>query len=348
MRLQVPENRYTMMAELNGFYQRALDRLAATPGVEAVAISNNLPLSRANAVRNVTIESSGERRKVDFSVVSPAYFRALELPLRSGRAFTEADTATAAGVVAIDETMARQNFPQEDAVGKRLRIGAESSPWLEIVGIVADSKSNGLEEAAYPGIYIPYQQRQATLAESLVGRRMTLLVRTAADPLQSVAGLRQAMREIEPNQAVTDVQPLTQALADSIAPQRFRTVLLSLFALVAVMLAAAGIYGVMSYSVSQRTREIGIRVALGAEARDVLRLVLRQGLTLALAGVAIGVVAALGLTRVMKTLLFGVSATDPLTFVGVALLLTFVVLLACWIPARRATKVDPMVALRCE
>jgi len=348
MRLQVPENRYTTMSELNGFYQRALERLAATPGIEAVALANNLPLIRANAIRNVTIESLKERRKVDFGVVSPAYFRALQLPLRHGRTFTEADTATSTGVVVIDEAMARQNFPAGDAVGKRMRIGDEGNPWLEIVGVVADSKSNGLQEASYPGIYIPYQQRQATLVESLVGRRMTLLIRTASEPSNYVSALRQALREIEPNQAVTDIQPLTQVLADSIAPQRFRTALLSLFALVAVLLAGLGIYGVMNYTVAQRTREIGIRVALGAETRDVMRLVVRQGLGLALMGVVLGVAAALALTRLMKSFLFGISATDPLTFVAVALLLTFIALLACWLPARRATKIDPMIALRCE
>jgi putative ABC transport system permease protein len=177
---------------------------------------------------------------------------------------------------------------------------------------------------------------------------MTLLIRTAAEPSQSVVALRQALREIEPNQAVADVQPLTNVLAASIAPQRFRSLLLGLFALVAVLLAGLGIYGVMNYSVTQRTREIGIRVALGAETRDVLRLVLRQGLTLALLGVALGVAAALALTHLMKSLLFGVSTTDPLTFAGVVLLLTCIALLACWLPARRATKVDPMIALRCE
>jgi predicted permease len=348
MRLQVPENRYTTMSELNGFYERALERLTATPGVEAVALANNLPLKRANSVRNVTIEGSGQRRRVDFSVVSPAYFRALQLPLRRGRVFTEADTASSAGVVVIDETMARQNFPQADAVGQRLRIGEEGNPWLEIVGVVADSKSNGLEGTGFPGIYIPYQQRQATLVESLVGRRMWLLARTTSAPAQSIAALRQAMREVEPDQAFADAQPLTQVLAESIAPQRFRAALLSLFALVAVSLASLGIYGVMNYAVAERTREIGIRVALGAETRDVMRLVLGQGLALALAGVALGVAAALALTRLMKTFLFGVSATDPLTFVGVAALLTLVALLACWIPARRAAKVDPMVSLRCE
>ncbi len=348
MRLQVPENRYTTMSELNGFYQRALDWLAATPGIEAVALANNLPLSRANAIRRLTIEGRSDSVAADFGVVSPTYFRALQLPLRRGRVFTEADTANATGVVVIDETMARRNFPDADAVGQRLRLGDEGNPWLEIVGVVADSKSNGLEAASYPGIYIPYLQRQGILVESLVGRRMTLLIRTASDPSQYVAALRQTMREIEPNQAVTDVQPLAQALTDSVSPQRFRSALLSLFALVAVLLAGLGIYGVMNYTVAQRTREIGIRVALGAETRDVLRLVLRQGLTLALTGVALGVAAALALTRLMKTFLFGVSATDPLTFVGVALLLTFIAVLACWLPARRATKVDPMIALRCE
>jgi putative ABC transport system permease protein len=348
MRLQVPENRYTTMSELNGFYARALERLAATPGIEAVALANNLPLSRANAIRRLTIDGHSESVPADFGVVSPAYFQTLQLPLRQGRVFTEADTATSTGVVVIDETMARKYFPQENAVGKRLRLGDVGNPWLEIIGVLADSKSNGLERESFPGIYIPYQQRQATLVENLVGRQMTLLIRTVSEPSNHITALRQALREVEPNQAVTDVQSLTQVLAESFAPQRFRTTLLSLFALVAVLLAGLGIYGVMNYSVLQRTREIGIHVALGAETRDVLRLVLRQGLTLALLGVALGVAASLALTRLMKTLLFGVSTTDPLTFAGVVLLLTCIALLACWLPARRATKVDPMIALRCE
>jgi putative ABC transport system permease protein len=348
MRLQVPENRYTTMQELNGFYNRALERLATTPGIEAVALANNLPLNRANAIRQVTMEGRSDDVPIDFGVVSADYFRALQLPLRSGRVFANSDTASSAGVVVIDETMARKHFPGQNAVGQRLRLGDAGNPWLEIIGVVADSKSNGLERSSFPGIYIPYQQRQATLVESLVGRRMTLLLRTASEPSSYVTALRQALREIEPNQAITDVQPLTNVLAESIAPQRFRTALLSLFALVAVLLAGLGIYGVMNYSVAQRTREIGIRVALGAETRDVLRLVLRQGLTLALAGVALGVAAALALTRLMKTFLFGVSTTDPGTFAGVALLLTCIALLACWLPARRATKVDPMIALRSE
>ena len=348
MRLQIPENRYPALRELNGFYQRALERLAATPGIEAVALANNLPLNRANSIRSLTIEGRNDSVPTDFGVVSPAYFRVLQLPLRQGRTFTEADTATSAGVVLIDETLARQYFPGQNAVGKRVRLGDATTTWLEIVGVVADSKSNGLEAASLPGIYIPFQQRQATLTESLVGRRMTLLVRTATDPLQYVPALRQALREIEPNQAVTNIQPLDEVLTESIGPQRFRTVLLSLFALVAVLLAGLGIYGVMSYTVSQRTREIGIRIALGAETRDVLRLVLLQGLTLALPGVAFGVTTSLALTRLMKSLLFGVSATDPLTFLGITLLLIGVTLLACWIPARRAMKVDPLIALRHE
>lgn len=348
MRLQTPENRYTTMNELNGFYQRVIERLAATPGVEAIALANNLPLNRANAIRRLTIEGRNDSLPADFGVVSSDYFRVLQLPLRRGRVFTAADTATSAGVVVIDETMARKYFPNEEAVGKRLRLGEPNNPWCEIVGVVADSKSSGLEATSYPGLYIPYQQRQATLVESLVGRRINLFVRTAADSAQSISVLRQAIREIEPDQAVTDIQPLTQLISDSIAPQRFRSLLLGLFALVAVLLASLGIYGVMNYTVSQRTREIGIRVALGAETRDVLRLVLRQGLTLALPGVVLGVTAAFGLTRLMQSFLFGISATDPLTFFIVALFLTGVALLACWFPARRAAKVDPMIALRGE
>jgi putative ABC transport system permease protein len=348
IRLQVPENRYATMSELNGFYGRALERLAATPGIEAVALANNLPLNRANAIRRLTIEGRNDSLPADFAVVSADYFRVLQLPLRRGRVFTAADTAASAGVAVIDETMASKYFPNEEPVGKRLRLGEPTNPWFEIVGVVADSKSSGLEATSYPGLYIPYQQRQATLVESLVGRSINLFVRTAADPSQSIPALRHAMREIEPDQAVTDIQPLAQVLSDSIAPQRFRTLLLSLFALVAVLLASLGIYGVMNYTVSQRTREFGIRVALGAETRDVLRLVLRQGLTLALLGVVLGLAASFGLTRLMQSFLFGVSAIDPLTFLSVSLFLTGVALLACWFPARRATKVDPMIALRGE
>jgi putative ABC transport system permease protein len=356
-RVRLPEQRYATMAEIERFYAGAIERLAAAPGVGAVAVANNLPLSRANATRQVTVEGQTQALPVDFGVVSADYFRVLAVPVVSGRAFAATDTRAAPGVVIVDESFARAAWPNEDALGRRLKIGDVSSTnsWLTVVGVARDTKGGGLGAATRRGVYVPFTQRADSLSERRVGRQMRLLVR--AGGVEGVSGggvealaatLREHIAALDAQQAVTDVRTLAEVTAASVEGPRFRAWLLGLFALLALALAAAGLYGVMSYAVERRTREIGVRVALGAQGSDVLRLVIGEGLRLTLVGSALGVAASLALTRLMAGLLFGVSATDPLVFAGVTLTLAGVALAACWIPARRAAKVDPMIALRCE
>jgi len=274
--------------------------------------------------------------------VSPDYFRALGVALRSGRFFTAADTAEAPRVALINETLRRRFFPNEDPIGKRLNTGSDQRPiWNEIVGVVGDVKYNGLADEIQPAYYQPLAQAQSS-AISIV------LKTEAADPLSLTTAARDVVKSVDSELPLAYVGTMEQRLALATAQPRFRATLIAFFAALAVVLACVGVYGVISYLVANRTHEIGIRVALGAQSRDVLRLVLRQGLKLTLAGVGCGLLASLILTRLMRKLLFGVSATDPLTFVVISLLLIAVALVACWIPARRTTKVDPMVALRYE
>ncbi len=350
MRLRLPERKYQTMAEVERFYAQLLAQLSATPGVTAAALANNLPTSRSNSSRGVMVEGQATATAVDFGVVSEDYFRATELPLVRGRAFAASDTRNAPGVAIVDESFARGAWPRDDPLGKRIKIGDADSPapWLTVVGLVRDARSSGLAAAAGKGIYIPYTQRANTLTELIVGRNMRLVIRAAGNPFALASAARNRVQSVDPQQSVTEIRTMEQVLAESISQPRFRASLLGLFAALSLALASAGIYGVMSFSVAERTREFGIRLALGARAGGVLRLVIGQGLKLALIGMAIGLIASVALTRLMKNLLFGVSATDPLTFIVVSLLLTLVALLACFIPAWRATKVDPMVALRHE
>lgn len=348
--VRLPEQRYATMAQIERFYAGALERLAAAPGVESVAVANNLPLSRANASRLVTVEGQAQTTSVDFGVVSTDYFRALGIPLVSGRAFAPGDNRSAPGVVVVDESFARAVWPKEDPLGRRLKFGDanSSNPWLTVVGIARDTKGGGLGVAAMRGLYVPFTQRADTLSERNVGRQMRVLLRGMGTTEAGAAALTQAISALDPQQAVTEVRTLEQVIAGSVEGPRFRAWLLGLFALVALALAAAGLYGVMSYAVAQRTREIGVRMALGAQTADVLRLFLREGMALALIGVTLGLFGALAVTRVMTGLLFGVSASDPLTFAGVAGVLSLIALLACYLPARRAARIDPMIALRCD
>jgi len=268
--------------------------------------------------------------------------------LVKGRFFTEQETQSSPRVAVIDEALARQQFPDEEPIGQRLA-GEDGEPSNEIVGVVAHVKHFGLdaEERIKSQLYLPFNQAPAEVLPRIAGR-MNLVLRTTGDPLSLTAAVRREVQALDPNQPVYNVSTMEDTLDQSLATQRLSTTLLMMFACVALVLAAVGIYGVMSYAVTQRRHEIGIRIALGAQGSDVLRLVLKQGLLLTVCGVALGLVAAYVLSRLMASLLFGVSPTDPLTFALVALALAVVTLAACLIPARRAMKVDPMIALRYE
>jgi predicted permease len=256
-----------------------------------------------------------------------------------GHDFSERDVAKSPGVVIIDETLARRWWPDENPLGNRLVMGPEKKV-LEVIGVAKNAKHRSLFEAPHTFMYVPVTQTYRSA--------MTLLVRTAHDPTGLVAAVQRELRALDPNLPIFRIGTLAAQLSNSLMPQRLAAALVTAFGAIALLLAAIGLYGVMAYTVSQRTREIGIRMALGAQARDVLRLVVRQGMFIALFGVLLGLAAALALTRLMTSLLFGVSATDPLTFGVIALLLALVALLACYIPARRATQVDPLTALRYE
>jgi putative ABC transport system permease protein len=319
-----------------------LQKLSSLPGVQTVGTINDLPVTgRLTASGDFVIAGktmSNPLPVADRKWVSHDYFRAIGLGLVGGRVFTERDTVETPTVILINETLADQHFAGENPVGKQLIL--QNGQPKEIIGVVKDARQWGLDRPPSPEIYFSTFQQPVPLT--------TLVIRTDADPASLAGAVRRAAREVSADVPVTSVRAMTEVIADSLGQSRFNTILMSVFAAVALLLAVIGIYGLMAYSVAQRGREIGIRKALGAQNRDVLKLVVAQGMKLALAGVCIGLAAAFGLTRLMKTLLFGVSATDPLTFVVIALSLVGVALLACWIPARRATNVDPMIALRCD
>jgi putative ABC transport system permease protein len=276
-------------------------------------------------------------------LITPDYFRTLGVPVLRGRGFTEADTATTPPVIIINETMASSLFPGEDPVGRRLQLGDPDpdSPWLTIVGVVGNVKYTGLDAAPEPTMYTPHEQ-------NLWWTTMYLVLRSTTDPGGLTQALRAQVVAIDPQLPLAQARTMQELLGQSVAEPRFRTTLLGLFAATALLLAAVGIYGILSYTVGQRTQEMGIRMALGASRRDVLALVLKQGMALAAGGVAIGLIAALALSRVLAGLLFGVAPTDAATFAAVSLVMVAAALLACYVPARRATRVDPMVALRAE
>ena len=329
------------------FYQQLWERIRRVPGVEAAGAASVLPLSGAVSWGSITIEDyvppSGESAiQADQRIASVGYFETMKIPLVSGRFFTDQDLKDAAPVVIIDENMASRYWPGADPVGRRLKSGrAESkTPWATIVGVVANVKQYALDSDSRVALY--YAALQLTPGEAYVA------LRTSGDPAAVAGAVTQEIRDIDPDILVADVKSMDQLVSESLARRRFAMIALSVFALTAMILAAVGIYGVMSYSVTQRTREIGIRMALGAPTRDVLRMVVGNGMVLAGIGVGIGLASAFAATRLMTSLLFGVSATDPLTYVAIAVVLAGVALVACFVPARRATRVDPMIALRYE
>jgi len=353
-----PQNLLTMQVSVNNpdgqqvanFFGQLQQNVRNLPGVKSVAVSNGIPFGSTN-FPPFLIEGRPETENKPSGLryhVSPAYFQTIGIELIKGRLFTAEDTPATPQVVIIDEVLAQRYFPSEDPLGQRLKASADA-PGMEIVGIVRHAEPNSLDAQgpAPAQFYFNFNQIPAERLPGYV-RRINLLTRTEVEPLSLASAVRGQVAALNKDQAVFNVRTMEQTVAQSVAARWFSVLLLTVFALVGLTLASIGLYGIMSYSVAQRAREIGIRMALGAQARDVLALVVKQGMELALLGVAIGLPASLALTQLMKTLLFGVSATDPMTFTGIALLLTVVALLACWIPARRATKVDPMEALRYE
>lgn len=334
---------YPNTPQVVNFYAQLLDRVKALPGVESAATISTLPLSGNNTDIDFLIEGRpapppNQEPVAWFSVISPDYFQTMQLRLIKGRPFSESDNEKAPLVAVISETTAKRYWPNEDPLGKR--IGRGPDKWREIVGIVRDVKHFGLAADAPATMYLPMRQAPA--------RGMNLVARTSGDPLSIAPALRQQVWAGDRNLAIANLGTMKDLIAASITQQRFILTLLACFAGLALLLAAVGIYGVMSYAVTQRTHEIGIRMALGARVGDVLRLVFRQGLVLTLIGIAIGMALAFALTRLMSSLLFGVTPTDAVTFAAVAGGLVLVALVACLVPARRATKVDPLIALRYE
>jgi predicted permease len=346
MKIVLPETRYPDKQRRSLFYDELLRRVETLPGVASAAVATNLPLTSSGNSVGIAIEGRADPAPdrvpiVITRVVSPGYFKTMTIPLLEGRVFTEGDKADSPTAVVISETTARRFWPGENALGKHIKIGRSTSPrpWLTVVGVVKDVRQFELIIEPQPQMYLPYQQADFFDPRSLI-------IRTNFDPLSLAGTVRQTVWEIDKDQPVSDISSMEEIVSDSVARQRFSMLLLGVFAGLAMVLAAVGIYGVMSYSVAQRTREIGIRMALGAQRSDVMKMTIGQGLRLVLTGVAIGLVGAFVLTRVMSTLLFGVSPTDPLTFISISIVLVSVAVLASYVPALRATRVDPMFALR--
>jgi putative ABC transport system permease protein len=348
MKIVLPEPKYAEFERRAVFYTDLVQRVQSLAGVRSAAVTTNLPLYRQGNSISISIEGRpapppGQELIVVTRIISPGYFDTMGIPLLKGRQLTDQDTETTPNAVVISETMARRFWPGEDPIGKRLAAGRAQTPedWIQVVGVVKDVRQFELNAEPRPQMYLSY--RQAAFFEP-----RDLVVKTDVDPASMATTVRKAVWDIDKDQPVSNIRTMEDILADSIARQRFSMLLLAIFAGVALVLAGVGIYGVMSYSVAQRTREIGIRMALGAQTGAVLKLAVGYGMKLVLIGIIVGLIAAFALTRVMATLLFGVTATDPTTFTLISLLLVAVAVLASYIPARRATKVNPIIALRYE
>jgi putative ABC transport system permease protein len=346
LRVDLPGAKYNTPEKRRTFYKELLERIGSLPGVEAAGAVSNLPLGGDIWGRSLTVEGFpvlpvGQAPMINHCVITPNYFRSMGIPILVGRDFTDADTRDSMRVTIIDERLAREYWPNESPLGKRVRFGPpeNNEPWHTVVGVVGAVKHESLSLTRRKTVYLPYAE--ITIDD------LSLAVR-AANPESLTPAIRGQVKAMDTDLPIINARTMTEVISRSVWQPRLYAILFGVFAAVALALASIGVYGVMAYSVSERTREIGIRVALGAQAGDVLKLVVAQGMTLTLIGAGLGLGGAFGLTRLMQTLLFEVSATDPLTFAGLAALLSAVALVACYLPARRATKVDPMVALRCE
>jgi putative ABC transport system permease protein len=329
------------------FYNRVLDRTASIPGVQSVGAINTLPLEKGpTASFRIEGRPATTRDKwpsANFRGVSDDYFRTMKIPLAAGRTFNAQDRDQSPLVIIINQALARENFANEDPIGKRINFGGERDGqpvWFQVVGVVTDVRSLELREEASPEFYFTYRQ------DPWAG--MSLVIRTSVEPESLASAVRFAVADVDRSTPISEIRTMEQRVSASVTQPRFNLFLLAIFGGIALLLSAAGIYAVTAYSVAQRTHEVGIRMALGAQRRDVLKLIVGGGMGLIGLGIVIGTVAAFALTRLLRSALFGVSATDPLTFVAITLALGAVALLACYIPARRATRVDPLEALRCE
>ena len=349
MKMVLPMPKYVKPDARRAFYDQTLQRVEAIPGVEAAGMITVLPLSFSGMNFSFSVEgrSSPSDLQLPFAlyrVVSPGYFRAMGITLQRGRLFDAHDAPDSQPAIVINQRLAEQYWPNQDPIGKRLKIGPVDSPnqWLTVVGLVNNVRQTGLYEQKHE-IYVPYaQERRVFMAPR------DLVVSTKGDPASVISAVRQAVWSVDKDQPVSNVRTMDQVVSASISKERFQSLLLGLFAALALLLACVGLYGVISYAVVQRTHEIGVRMALGAKPVDVLRLVIRQGMGLTIIGLIVGVAAGSVVTRVLADMLYGVSTRDPFVFAGAPLLLLVVAFLACYIPARRATRIDPLIALRYE
>jgi putative ABC transport system permease protein len=348
MGMDLRAQQYSQDPAVLNFWQQLIDRVSALSGVHSAAVGSAIPLTNSHGRSDITIEgmalpTPGNYPHPDVHVVSPEYVATLGIPLLRGRTFTDQDNEKAPLAGMINAMVAHRFFPNEDPIGKRFMFGHPSSDppkWYTIVGVVSDTRLYGLANPARLEVYLPFRQNPRN--------SMALVVKSGANPASLTSAVREVVQSIDKDQPVFAISTMEELVRNSVATRRMTLVLLGLFSGLALILWAIGIYGVISYSVAQRTHEIGIRMALGAPRGDVFRLVVGEGLKLAGVGIAIGIAAAFGLARLMSSLLFGISATDFETFAGVAVLLALVALLACYVPARRAMRVDPTVALRYE
>ena len=341
--------KYPDTARRTAFFDEVVRRVQPLPGVQSVAVAGNLPFtyngdSMGIAVEGIPDPPSDQWPDVIYRAIGPGYFNTMGIPLVRGREFNDGDTIDNTRGVVIGEKTAKHYWPNQDPIGKRLKPGGTNdneTPWRTVIGVVKDVRQNDFIAEPKMQMYFSYKQLGQLVANALI-------VRTSVDPLSLATPVRNAIWSVDKDQPVANIDSMENIVAGAVARQRFSMLLLAIFAALALVLAAVGIYGVMSYTVAQQTREIGIRIALGAKRGDVLKMTVKQAIKLVGLGLAIGLPSAFILTRVMSTLLFGISATDPITFLGISLVVLVVALLASYIPALRATKVDPMIALRAQ
>jgi putative ABC transport system permease protein len=354
LRTVLPQRKYSEPRQRANFYQQVLERVGSLPGVVSAGYATTVPLAVKGGTNGFSVAgrsveqalAGGLSYDANHRQVSADFLKTMGIPIQKGRGFTDADNEGSQPVALINETMARQYWPGEEAIGKRFKLGDPGDnevPWVTIVGVAGDVRQMGVAEPVKPEMYFPYQQA----GEPFYAPR-DLAVRTAGDPLSLVAAVRNEIHQVDPEQPISNVRTMAEVLSEETASRSLGMTLLTIFAALALLLATLGIYGVLAYFVVQHTQELGVRLALGAQQRDILSLVLKKGMMLTMLGVVLGLAGALALTRVLASLMFEVSTNDPVTYAGIALLLSFVALVACYLPARRATRVDPLVALTSE